>query len=346
MAAEHDTDLELALKLEEEWKKEETTNEKSEMSDAEYALLLSEQLNQAPAPPELDMDGMLALQLQKEEEERQAKEQAEQQKLLAQQQQHPKPPPPSQHKDPYIDNFYAPSTTPLTKQARKRIFQDLKAIIINADPTLHVYFGDDVTTVEALVLGPSDTPYEGGMFHFTMRFPHNYPWASPKVILRTTDNGCVRFNPNLYANGKVCLSILGTWSGPAWSPIQTVSSVLLSIQSLMNKYPYYNEPGYEKSNNTKDRDAYNQFIQHETIRVAVLGMMEDPTWGENGTLNEIRDKIFVNMISVYEGIIQKNMHLDGTHMRDMFGRRDGGVFKYQQLWDHLQRIKTKLIPTE
>jgi hypothetical protein len=74
-----------------------------------------------------------------------------------------------------------------------------------------------------------------------MIFPSNYPWSPPKVTLYvehidtvtfffsfqelylticfvkcdrvTTDNGRVRFNPNLYANGKVCLSILGTWSG-------------------------------------------------------------------------------------------------------------------------------------
>jgi hypothetical protein len=29
----------------------------------------------------------------------------------------------------------------------------------------------------------------------------------------TTGGGRCRFNPNLYAGGKVCLSILGTWSG-------------------------------------------------------------------------------------------------------------------------------------
>ena len=57
----------------------------------------------------------------------------------------------------------------------------------------------------------------------------------------TTGGGAVRFNPNLYRNGKVCLSILGTWSGPGWSPVQSISSVLLSIQSLMNTKPYHNE---------------------------------------------------------------------------------------------------------
>lgn len=56
----------------------------------------------------------------------------------------------------------------------------------------------------------------------------------------------MRFNPNLYKNGKVCLSILGTWTGPAWSPALTLEKVFVSIQSLLSEQPYTNEPGYEK----------------------------------------------------------------------------------------------------
>lgn len=61
----------------------------------------------------------------------------------------------------------------------------------------------------ALILGPFDTPYEGGFFCFFLKFPTNYPIRPPKVKLMTTGDGLVRFNPNFYKNGKVCLSILG-----------------------------------------------------------------------------------------------------------------------------------------
>ena len=37
-----------------------------------------------------------------------------------------------------------------------------------------------------------------------------------------------------------------TWSGPAWSPAQSLSSILISIQSLLNEKPYHNEPGFEQ----------------------------------------------------------------------------------------------------
>ncbi|KAH9368110.1 hypothetical protein HPB48_013748 [Haemaphysalis longicornis] len=110
--------------------------------------------------------------------------------------------------------------------------------------------------IHALVIGPLDTPYEGGFFHFFIKCPTDYPIAPPRVRLMTTDRGRVRFNPNLYACGKVCLSILGTWSGPSWSAAQGLGSVLVSIQN----------PG--------DAARYNAIIQHETVRVAVCDTVE------------------------------------------------------------------------
>lgn len=63
--------------------------------------------------------------------------------------------------------------------------------------------------LHVLITGPEGTPYEKGFFYFVVGFPSNYPFSPPKVRLMTTGGGTVRFNPNLYASGKVCLSILG-----------------------------------------------------------------------------------------------------------------------------------------
>lgn len=56
-----------------------------------------------------------------------------------------------------------------------------------------------------------------------------------------------RLNPNLYEDGKVCLSLLGTWHGKGsetWSPLSNILQVLVSIQGLvLVKNPYYNEAG-------------------------------------------------------------------------------------------------------
>lgn len=135
-----------------------------------------------------------------------------------------------------------------------------------------------------IIVGPKDTPYHNGLFEFHAYFPDNYPQVVPQVLLHTTGNDTVRFNPNLYANGKVCLSLLGTWSGQAgesWIPnLSSFIQVIVSIQSLiMVDEPYFNEPGYEReigtergTNNSRD---YNDTIRYETVRLAMVDMLRN-----------------------------------------------------------------------
>ena len=82
--------------------------------------------------------------------------------------------------------------------------------------------GTDTWTTYRLGLNLGDTAANVytifGVPEAPLRFPPAYPCDCPKVELVTTGQGSVGFNPNLYANGKVCLSILGTWAGPSWSP--------------------------------------------------------------------------------------------------------------------------------
>ncbi len=90
--------------------------------------------------------------------------------------------------------------------------------------------------MEVLITGPSGTPYAYGTFIYKVTIPSNYPISPPKVILSTTGGGSVRFNPNLYSCGKVCLSLLGTWSGSGgenWTPTSNLMQVFLSIQSIV-----------------------------------------------------------------------------------------------------------------
>ncbi|THY22718.1 UBC-like protein [Aureobasidium pullulans] len=144
---------------------------------------------------------------------------------------------------------------------------------------------DDVRTVRCLIVGPSDTPYEFGFFEFKAKFGDAYPVQPPSVRCLTTNGGRCRFNPNIYATGKVCLSILGTWrgeEGEQWSTAQGIESVLISIQSLMSSNPYENEPGFEHIKVTaKEAEAYVQKVRHETLRITVLQRLE--------TLLEIAD---------------------------------------------------------
>jgi len=135
------------------------------------------------------------------------------------------------------------------------------------------------------ISGPKDTPYENGIFEFHAHFPIDYPNSPPTILIHTTGSGNVRFNPNLYACGKVCLSLLGTWSGQEgekWNPKNsTFLQVLVSIQSLIFvENPYFNEPGYEKNITTKlgqdNSKSYNQNLYANTIKFAVNDMIKKP----------------------------------------------------------------------
>jgi ubiquitin-conjugating enzyme E2 Z len=64
-----------------------------------------------------------------------------------------------------------------------------------------------------------------------------------------------------------------------------MNSTLISIQSLMNYAPYHNEPGFEVERHPGDVEMYNKIIQHETLRVAVCGMMENPTCDDSTWCN-------------------------------------------------------------
>ena len=70
-----------------------------------------------------------------------------------------------------------------------------------------------VNMLRVMITGPDESPYANGCFLFDVCLPSQYPQVAPLVHFLTTGGGKIRFNPNLYNCGKVCLSLLGTWSG-------------------------------------------------------------------------------------------------------------------------------------
>eukprot|EP01063_Lacrimia_lanifica_P038049 TRINITY_DN7984_c0_g1_i1.p1 TRINITY_DN7984_c0_g1~~TRINITY_DN7984_c0_g1_i1.p1 ORF type:complete len:399 (+),score=104.61 TRINITY_DN7984_c0_g1_i1:1905-3101(+) len=130
--------------------------------------------------------------------------------------------------------------------------------------------------MKALIVGPANTPYENACFTFDILLPPTYPALPPKVTATTTLGGRVRMNPNLYANGKVCLSLLGTWSGPGWCPkSSTLLQVLLSIQGLiLVPDPFFNEPAYDPPDLRAAR--FNEYIRLFSCRAGIVDMIAQP----------------------------------------------------------------------
>tara|TARA_Y100001935_G_C17301956_1_gene509819 strand:- start:1037 stop:1744 length:708 start_codon:yes stop_codon:yes gene_type:complete len=165
------------------------------------------------------------------------------------------------------------SASSALKRILKKDIKEIENKHLN-DLGIYVKFDEEnMLKATAMITGPKDSLYEYGFLFFNITFPKNYPYAPPDVSYISRNN--VRIHPNLYVGrhssgfGKVCLSILGTWSGPKWTSIMDVTTVLLTIQSLLDNNPLHHEPGQEK-NNTNTNSLYNDIIKYESLNTLLL----------------------------------------------------------------------------
>ena len=132
-----------------------------------------------------------------------------------------------------------------------------------------------MTRVFVLIIGTKDTPFEGGFYFFQLSIPDNYPIKPPKMHFLTLSPD-IRIHPNLYTEGKVCLSIINTWEGDGWSASNTLRSMLIAVQSyVFNEYPLHNEPGFESEAPEKGSSvlAFNRFVTFQNYRIAINKML-------------------------------------------------------------------------
>jgi ubiquitin-conjugating enzyme E2 R len=93
--------------------------------------------------------------------------------------------------------------------------------------------------------GPKGSPYEGGVFQLLMTFPETYPMSPPELRFISEF-----WHPNVYKDGRVCISILhppgedvlsGELPEERWLPTQTVSTIMLSVISMLSD-PNFSSP--------------------------------------------------------------------------------------------------------
>lgn len=159
------------------------------------------------------------------------------------------------------------------KRILKKDIKEIKNQQLN-DLGIYVKFDEEnMLKATAMITGPKGSLYEHGFLFFNITFPKNYPYAPPDISYISRNN--VRIHPNLYVGrhsdgfGKVCLSILGTWSGPKWTSIMDITTVLLTIQSLLDNNPLHHEPGQER-NTSKTNELYNEIIKFESLNTLLL----------------------------------------------------------------------------
>ncbi|XP_053147953.1 (E3-independent) E2 ubiquitin-conjugating enzyme isoform X2 [Hemicordylus capensis] len=137
-------------------------------------------------------------------------------------------------------------------------------------------FEDRMDLFSALVKGPTRTPYEDGLFLFDIQLPNIYPAVPP--LFRYLSQCSGRLNPNLYDNGKVCVSLLGTWIGKGterWTSKSSLLQVLISIQGLiLVNEPYYNEAGFDSDRGLQEGYENSRCYNEMALIRVVQSMMQ------------------------------------------------------------------------
>ncbi len=84
---------------------------------------------------------------------------------------------------------------------------------------------DNVRHFHVSIEGPTDSPYEGGIFRLELFLPDGYPMDPPKVLFKTKI-----YHPNIDKLGRICLDVLKE----KWSPALQIRTILLSVQALLS----------------------------------------------------------------------------------------------------------------
>jgi len=207
----------------------------------------------------------------------------------------------------------------ISKESISRLLKDVKHIIKNPLTEQGIYYIHDDTDMlkgYAMIIGPSETPYFGGFYFFELTYPSDYPHSPPKVKYCTNGNN-VRFNPNLYTCGKVCVSLLNTWRGDQWTSCQTISTVLLTLCTLLCKDPLLNEPGVSKQHN--DMKNYNEIIEFSNINIAVCDIISK------------KEGVYLTFFDYFYPFVKENFNINYDKLvefvekkiKDIYGEGEG-----------------------
>lgn len=197
----------------------------------------------------------------------------------------------------------------VTKETLKRIISDITDLVKNPLHDNGIYYEHDEANMlkgYILIIPTNKSPYQFGNYFFSVEFPVNYPYSPPKMTYMT-NNGHTRFHPNLYRNGRVCLSILNTWKGDKWTSCNTLSSVLLHVATLFTEKPFLHEPGITE--NHGDFKSYTKVIEYQNYQTAIYDIL-----GNNVNLPDV----FYEKFSV---IVNENYEKNKNDIMDVLKSR-------------------------
>ncbi|XP_069123248.1 (E3-independent) E2 ubiquitin-conjugating enzyme-like [Argopecten irradians] len=196
---------------------------------------------------------------------------------------------------PLSHNFCSKEAVTTSKAFMSAVAKEMKLLQSSLPHGITVKgFEDRVDLFSAMIIGPAKTPYEDAPFFFDIHLPAEYPNCPPlfHYIAFCSD----RLNPNLYEDGNVCVSLLGTWEGKDkenWTSNSNLLQVLVSIQGLiLVSEPYFNEAGYERQKDTQlgseNSKTYNEMAILKLVQSVTKMIQRPPHSFKTETLDHIR----------------------------------------------------------
>ncbi|CAD7955446.1 unnamed protein product [Amoebophrya sp. A25] len=178
-----------------------------------------------------------------------------------------------------------------TRRERKRLekeLQDMRAKnaqeggAVTADAV-----GENIQLWEGKILGPEDSPYNGGIYKINIEIPDDYPYNPPKMKFATKI-----WHPNISSQtGAICLDVLGK----EWSPALSIRTALLSIQALLSAPEPDDPQDAEVAKQYKSsRDEFLSTARYwtETYAIANGGAATQYENPHQGKINQILDMGF------------------------------------------------------
>ena len=195
----------------------------------------------------------------------------------------------------------------MTSKTVKRILWELKDYEKNKEENnkngIYLEYDEaDIYKLDLVLVG-SDGPYLGCFFEFNIVLPSTYPFSPPKFKFKSPDEN-MRIHPNLYGSGKVCLSVINTWSGPGWTACNTILSVcnILLGMVLSLKNPLSAEPAYEKINiNNPKAIYYKELVYCESINELLINNLRK-------NMTDFKKEYIKSNIVMYKNLIKHHLN--------------------------------------
>jgi len=151
--------------------------------------------------------------------------------------------------------------------ATKRLQKELVKIHTGLAPGIHFVKNDSLMHWQMDIQVLDDNPiYKDKTYRLDFKFSNNYPIEAPEVTFVTAPDREIPMHPHIYSNGVICLDLLS--SGNGWSPVQSVETVCMSIQSMLT--------GNTRNERPEGDEAFSRSGQRQNIR-NINFVYDDPT---------------------------------------------------------------------